>query len=198
MNDSEVLVKYIEDNISLSQEERQYIMMNAPIRMFDKNEKLLEEGEIMSNWYFVIEGCIRMFYVVDGLEKTTAFYQENDIVNSWHSFLNQSPAKHYLECIEPCKLAVISYEVDQEAFHKFEMCNQASRIRLTQEAARFEEIISSLLTKDSTQRYLSFAEKHPAMLNRISLKDLATYLNMRPETLSRIRNKLANSYYKGD
>lgn len=193
MNDSEAFANFINDLTPLNPEQKKYVIDNARVQSYPDGHLLLKEGEIMQNWYFVVKGCVRMYYDVDGLEKTTAFFEEQKVVNSWNSFLNQTPANHYLECIENCRLAVVSYEVDQEGYEKHAIFNKTGLIRMRRLAAHHEQIISSLLTQNSTQRYMNFVNEHPSLVQRIPQHQLATYLGMRPETLSRLRKKLSES-----
>jgi hypothetical protein len=80
---------------------------------------LLKEGRISKECYAVVRGCIREFYIKDGLEKTTAFFTEGQSVNSFSSYTNQVPSKHFLECSEDCLLTVGNQSlVDQ-------MCEQS-------------------------------------------------------------------------
>ena len=87
----------------LNSEEIEIIVSNTVLKEFKKGNVLLQEGAISTECYAVIRGCVREFYIKDGLEKTTAFFTEGQSVNSFSSYSNQAPSKHYLECCEDCE-----------------------------------------------------------------------------------------------
>jgi hypothetical protein len=80
----------------LDADEAEIIIENTILREFNKGHILLEEGRISKECYAVIRGCIREFYLKDGLEKTTAFFTEGQSVNSLSSYTNQVPSKQFL------------------------------------------------------------------------------------------------------
>lgn len=191
MNDSTAFADFINSLTPLNPEERQYVIDEIPVQSFPKGHLLLQEGEVMNYLYFVVKGCIRKYYNIAGIEKTTSFYEEQRLVYSWNSFINRTPSNHNLECIEDCRLAVVNRKVDGEAYIKYPIFDAIGRRNGRLEAIHHEEIIAELLTKNSTQRYTNFLERHPTLAQRIPQYQLATYLGIRPESLSRIRKKLA-------
>lgn len=189
------LLDILLQDIELSEEDQLIIAQYLARVKYQKGDIILNPGEIMKYRYFIEKGCVRVMYLVDGIEISTAFYKEDEFFTVVHSFENQKPSECAIQCIEDCIFYKCSRVDEHQIFSRIPEVNKYARLRLRREVEKHEEIISALITKDSAQRYLNFAQRHPKLLNRIRLKDLASYLNMRPETLSRIRKKM--SYGEG-
>ena len=83
----------------LSPEEARDMDRLVPIKQFKKGTVLLNAGDVATESWFCIEGCVHMYYDVDGDLRTTEFYTEGQPVASLYSFINQVPANHYLACV---------------------------------------------------------------------------------------------------
>ena len=188
----EKLITYFEQQVSLSGEERGIIKKHIPVRVIEKHEDLLKAGEISSEFYFVIEGCIRLYYINNHEDKTGFFYTENDFVSSYESFTKRVPSKNNLQALEQTKVAVVTHETAYrilELFPKFEFL---ARIAMEQELSIYQEIIAGFITSTPEQRYLYLQSTKPELIQRIPQYYLATYLGVAPETLSRIRKRIAD------
>lgn len=97
------LLKYFQRIMPLSKEEIEGIVETMTIREYKKGTVLLREGQISTEAYFVLDGCVRQFYVVDGEEKTSNFFTEEQWVINLNSFRLQQPSNHYLDCCIGCK-----------------------------------------------------------------------------------------------
>ena len=106
----------------LNADEAEFIVENTILREFKKGSILLKAGSISKECYAVVRGCVREFYLKDGIEKTTTFFTEGQSVNSFSSYTNQVPSKHFLECSEDSLLTVGNQSlVDQ-------MCERIPRL----------------------------------------------------------------------
>ncbi len=162
-----------------------------PIRMVKKDTLLLEEGKVSKEFYFILTGSARLFYLNDTVEKTAFFYFESQFVSSYESFTKQSPAKHNLQTCEDSTLAVISTETAHQLLNAFPKFESLARIMMEEELIIYQDIISSFITMNAEQRYLNLLNSNPLILQRIPQHQLATYLGVSPETLSRIRKRIA-------
>lgn len=184
------LITYLDQHLPLEPEEKAYLKEHIPLIKFKKNTVLLQQGAISTAFYFVITGCIRMYYLVDGIEKTTFFYQENDFVSSYESFTKGSPASHYLTTLEDTQVAQFTVSVVANLLSKHPRFEILARIAMEKELAVYQEMIASFITLNAEQRYLKLCNDSPALLQRIPQYHLATYLGVSPETLSRIRKRI--------
>ena len=184
---SEVISRFI----SLTDEEAQAFAELIPIKSFVKGSILLREGQVSRESYFVIEGCVRKYYEIDGEDCTTEFYIEDESVASLQSYMNKTPSTHYFECIEPCRLAVLSIENEQELFKRVPKYETLCRMSMETDFGKQQEILSKFIISSPEARYKNLIESRPELLERVPQYYLASYLGVKPESLSRIRKRLA-------
>ncbi len=186
------LIQYFESQTALSAEERQFLIDHIELRRVLKNEILLSQGQISREFYFMLKGIVRLYYLKDVAEKTAFFYTENSFVSSYESFIRQSPAKHNLQAIEETHLAVISYDLAYEILDKFPKFEFLARMMMEEELIIYQDIISSFITLSAEERYLKLLKDQSEIIQRVPQHQLATYLGVSAETLSRIRRRIVS------
>lgn len=184
------LLHHFEQHIHLEEEEKKYIVENIPVRSFKKNHVLLATGETSKEFYFILKGAVRLYYKSEIEEKTAFFYFENMFVSSYESFTKQVPSKHYLETIEESFIAIISFETAYKLLELFPKFDFLARIMMEEELIVYQEIISSFVTQNAEERYLKLVKENNQLLQRIPQYQIATFLGVTPETLSRIRKRI--------
>lgn len=162
-----------------------------PIKSFKKGELLLREGQISRDSYFVIKGCVRKYYIIEGEERTTEFYMEDKSLASLQSNQNKTPAKHYFECVEESRLAVLSYEKEQELFKLVPKYKTLFRMSMEEKFGEQQEALTKFITSRPEERCQNLVDTRPDLLQRIPQNHLASYLGVKPELLSRIRKRIA-------
>lgn len=186
------LIKYFRQYTSLQEDEVSLIKEIIPVRNISKNTRILEEGKISKEFYFILEGGVRLFYNYEGTEKTAFFYFENQFVSSYESFTKQVPAKHNLQTIEDSKLAFINQEAAMQLVTQNPKFDFLARVMMEEELIIYQNIIANFITMNAEQRYRSLLESNPMILQRIPQHQLATFLGVSPETLSRIRKRISS------
>ncbi len=150
----------------------------------------VRQGSISKRIAFIEKGLLRLFYLNDGKEVTTCFCKENTITCSYKSLITNAPSELSIQAIEPCKLIVFSYDALQELYRKELFWQQVGRLAAENEFINSECHNRFLNDLSATERYKQILENDGELLNRVPLNYLATYLQVAPETLSRIRKKI--------
>jgi CRP-like cAMP-binding protein len=174
----------------LNEEERNAIAADLTVRRFKKGTVLLKEGEISSECYFVLKGCLRQYYLVEGEEKTTAFFTEQQAVTSFASYTEQTPSSHYLCCVEDVTLIVGNFSQEKAMYQKYPKLALITRSMMEQDYGKTQEQFAAFITSSPEKRYLDLLENRPDLLQRVPQHQLASYLGITPESLSRIRKRI--------
>ncbi|HOZ77034.1 MAG TPA: cyclic nucleotide-binding domain-containing protein [Ferruginibacter sp.] len=183
------LFDFISKYISLSDDEKSTLLSLDIFHSVKKGTTLLKEGQNSKESYFVLKGCIRTYYIIDGEEKTTAFYTEMDALTP-HCVLSKAPSEYFISCVEDSFLTVSNSDMEVEInskFPKFEiMCRKLSEELLAKERFNFDEF----KTSSPEQRYLNLLQKRPDLIQRVPQHQLASYLGIKPQSLSRLRARI--------
>lgn len=184
-----LLFDFIAKYISLTEEEKNAILSSDLFRSVKKGTTLLKEGQKSKDSYFVLKGCIRIYYIIDGEEKTTAFYTEMDALTP-HCVINKAPSEYFISCVEDSIITVSNSDMEVEInskFPKFEiMCRMLSEELLAKHQIDFDEF----KTSSPEQRYLNLLQKRPDLIQRVPQHQLASYLGIKPQSLSRLRARI--------
>lgn len=161
-------------------------------REVKKGELLLAEGKICRHLYFLEHGLLRFFIWRDGQDISKFFTEAPYTFTSQQSFLQAQPAKENIEVLEDSVLWVMTHE---QAHSLLARPAWSTFIRkLVQEVQQYtEEILEALQTQTAESRYAALLAQHDPLLQRLSLRHLASYLGIAPQSLSRIRKKMASA-----
>jgi CRP-like cAMP-binding protein len=185
----DILFDFISKYISLTEDEKNALLSLDLFHSVKKGTVLLKEGQNTQNSFFVLKGCIRSYYIKDGEEKTTAFYTEMEALTP-PCVISKTPSDYYISCIEDCILLISNTDMSEEVnskFPKFEiMCMKFSEELLAKERMDFDEF----KTTSPEQRYLNLIQKRPDLIQRVSQHQLASYLGIKPQSLSRLRARI--------
>jgi CRP-like cAMP-binding protein len=184
-----LLFDFISKYVPLDEIEKNALINLNIFQTYKKGTILLKEGQITNNGFFVLKGCIRTFYNIDGEEKTTAFYTEMEGLTP-HCVLNKTLSKYYVTCVEDSVLVVSDANMENvimQKFPKFEtICRMLSEEVLVKQQINFDEF----KTSSPEKRYLNLMQKRPDLIQRIPQYQLASYLGIKPQSLSRLRARI--------
>lgn len=182
----EDLSKFIE----FKQEEGEAFKKILKFKKLKKNEHLLVEGEFCNFGVFIEKGCIRHYYLIDGIESTGNFFFENGWYADFESYLYGKPSKLNIEALEDCEL-FLAYKNDfDKLVAQYPVFNSFLRemMERTIKGLTGKGMSMTLLTPE--ERYLALIKHRPKVVERVSLKHIASYLGVKPESLSRIRTRI--------
>lgn len=185
------IVKYLSRYTPMTKELEEAILESEFIKSFRKGTILLEEGKFSNECYFVIKGCIRSYYLKDGEEKTTEFYTEEQAVTPT-VYGKNIPSDYYLECIEDTIAGVGNPELETTMYRKFpqlELLNLALGEAIM---AKYIETFAEFKMSSPEERYLNLLKNRPDLIRRAPQHQIASYLGIKPESLSRIRKRTMN------
>lgn len=186
----DLLFDFISRYVSLTEDEREAILSLAIFHSVKKHTILLKEGEKSDDGYFVLKGCIRTYYIIDGEEKTTAFYTEMEALTP-HCVISKAPSEYYISCVNDTILLVSNPDMETEIFNKFPKFETLCRILAEEFLAKQQINFDAFKTSSPEQRYLNLLQKRPDLIQRVPQHQLASYLGIKPQSLSRLRARIA-------
>lgn len=184
------LLKYFLKIHPLSGEEIDAIDETMTMQHFKKNTVLLKEGQTSTEVYFVLEGIIRQYYLMDGEEKTTDFFADEQWVISLNGIHPNSPSKHYLECCTDCSVLIGNSEKGEALYHKYPNLGIVSRKLMENVFAAQQARMEAFTINSPIIRYQNLLQSRPDLFQRIPQYQIASYIGVTPESLSRIRKRL--------
>lgn len=161
-------------------------------RVVKRDELILEEGHVCRHLYFLEEGLLRFFIWKDGTDITKFFVDVPYTFTSQRSFTSQEPARESIEALEPSVLWQMTHH-DAYALLTIDAWGTFVRSLIQEVQAMTEEILEELQTVTAEDRYRLLLEANASIVQRVPLRHLATYLGIAPQSLSRIRKKLATN-----
>ena len=155
---------------------------------FQKGEVILKEGEVCKNIYWVVKGVVRQFYFKNGKELTEYMAVENTICMSIESLFKELPSHQQIQAIEPSIIfALPKAKLEKEAVRNVNI--QMLYRKILEESLILSQVHADMLRFESAQeRYAKLVKRSPQLVLRAPLVYIASYLQMTPETLSRVRN----------
>lgn len=177
---------------TLSPEEEESIRNSFPLRTYKKGSYLLRTGHVSTKSYYVVKGCIREYKLIDGEEKTTAFYTENQSVINFHSLVNKVPSEINFVCTEDTEVTILDTKLEEDLYQKHPRFERFCRSGMEQMMGEKQNQLSRFIVLKPEERYLWLMEERADLLNRVPQHQIASYLGIKPETLSRIRARLAD------
>ena len=192
MTSKDKLIKYVQNFVTLTDEEVSLFISDFQERKIKKRQFIVQPNFICKDRFFVIKGAFRTYAIADdGQEHTIQFAIENWWASDFKSYIYQHPATLYIVALEDSVILQLEYEKEQELKrinHKFETF---FRIMAEKGLAFEHRRIIFNLTHSAEARYENFLLNYPNLVQRVPQYALASYLGMTPVFLSKIRNKAA-------
>ena len=188
----ERLRSYLTARAALTPAEIEFVRGLFAPRHLVKGEVLQRAGDPARLMVFVAVGCLRS-YVLDeeGKVHVVGFAPEDWWLSDTGPYLGGAPSTLFIDAVEASDVMVTDHASHQRMVDEIPSLAAAYQIGLQRLAAARDKRIISSLTASAQDRYLEFADRYPTLIRRVPLRMLASYLGMSPETLSRVRKKLA-------
>lgn len=184
------LISKIAELTTLSAEALSFLEKNVESFEFKRNEEVLRNGRLCNYLYFVNQGLLRGYYIIDNKEVSNWLASEGDFCTSYYSFIARSASYESIASIEKSEVQAISYTNLNKVYALYPETERAGRLILEDYYSRLEERLISLQFKSARERYEVLQKNRPELLKRAPLGCIASYLGITQETLSRIRAEL--------
>lgn len=179
---------YLRRFMEMSREEFEPLKSLLELRSFDKKAVIVQKGEVDNYLNLVLKGIVRKYVTSSKGEVTLQLATEGHVVQSEISFHKRVPSDVVLETLEPTVLVSIHYEIMQQALEKIPRAEELGRAIIMQMFIKKDARYFSQLKMTTRERFLEYINNHPHMLQRVPQKILASYLNIKPETFSRLKH----------
>lgn len=167
-----------------------YLRDFSRIQRYKKGETILSAGEVARSIYFVLDGCIRLFYNVDGKDKTAYFYHEGSFIWACKSLNHNIPTQKNYEAIED------SIVVKIDKFALLKLMKSSSNFELItwkgkeQELITYQQLLAHFITLSPEERFMKLLETNKTLFQRVPQQYIASYLGVSAESLSRIKKRV--------
>lgn len=193
----EVYFSQVKDKVLLSEAEQKLVKTFFSPKKIRKKQYLLQEGNICRHLAFVEKGLLRSYSVDEkGIEHMIHFAWEGWWMADMLSFLSNEPSTYHIDAIEDAELLLISQQDFEEMFLKVPVMERYFRILFQNNIISKERRLISSITNSAEEKYIHLTATNPELIKRIPQQLVASYLGITPETLSRIKNKLAKGTTK--
>jgi CRP-like cAMP-binding protein len=182
---------------TLSEEEQALIGQQLSVHNYRKGDILHTEGEVSTMCYFVLKGCIRQYCTVDNgdtsIEKTVEFFTEGQAVVLFSSYGHQLPSKYSFMCAEDSTLIVGDMAQEHSMYEQFPKLLAITRSMMEEYFGKIQEEFARFITSTPEERYQYVLHNRPDLFQRVPQHQIASYLGITPESLSRIRRRMMNN-----
>jgi CRP-like cAMP-binding protein len=190
--DIEIFKNILQNVTPISEDEWSNFEHYFSYRKLLKNETLWQEGEICNHLVFIKNGLIYCFHTKEEKEIVTNLYFENSIFYDDYSFIKQEPCMLTYVALETTELIVIPRIAVYEMFDKYKSFERLGRMMIERNHTVSIKEQLNFNGNKAHEKYLNLITKQSSLIQRVPLKIIASYLNITPEHLSRIRKKLAS------
>lgn len=186
----EKFINQITQQGNLNDSEINYLRDHTKIQFYRKNETIIQAGKIVRNVYFVLDGCVRLYYNVDGKDKTAFFYQQGNFIWANKSLKNQVPTQKNFDAVED----TILIQIDKEALYELTQMSpefeQITRLGKEKELIAYQQQIAYFVTLSPEERFMKLFETNRQLFQQVPQQYIASYLGVSAETLSRIKKRV--------
>lgn len=187
----DLIRKNIEKHIQLTDEEFDYFTSLLKHKHLRKKQFLLEEGDVCKYECFVNNGCLRQYYLDEkGQEHIIQFAVTDWWIGDQYSFLTGLPSKNFIDTLEDSDVLLISKKDLDELYNQVPKFERFFRIAFQNSYVALQRRILANLSQTAEERYLDFSNRYPDIEQKVPQHQVASYLGITPESLSRIRKQL--------
>lgn len=190
---TESLKRHIREYIEISNENLEKYCSAFTIKKIKKKDFLLKEGGICEAEGFVLNGCFKVFRTDKNADEQILYFGVEDWwISDIDSFINQIPSQLNIQAIEDSEILLISKEDKERLYQEIPEIEKLMRLKFQMSIIALQRRIIDNLSKPSDERYQDFLREYPKTAHRLTNIQIAAYLGVTPEFISRIRRKIVN------
>ncbi len=176
--------------ISLNKSEQEQFIDKLQIKHFNKKELILQEGQVCKYAYFINYGCLRYYYNIEGQENTAEFFFENGWYTDYASFLTGKPTNQNIETLEKTEVLLLSNTALEQLYTEIPKFERFGRLMAQNAVLGIRHRSEMLENLTAEERYIDLIKERPKVFQRIPQHYIASYLGIKPPSLSRIRKRI--------
>jgi CRP-like cAMP-binding protein len=186
----DILINYMKRFTEIPDSELTSIAEDVDLQSFKKGTILLHQGDIPEKCYFVLKGCIRQYSVdEEGRENTFNFYTEEQFIAIFNHHSEDKTSRYSLGCLEDCVLVVGELSPDQGAYDANPAMEAMIRKMIEANVGEVNDSFARFVASKPEDRFKVLLQNRPDLIDRVPQHQLASYLGITPESLSRIKKR---------
>lgn len=187
----DILYKYMSSLTSLTEEEQQAIINEIHIGEFKKGASLIKQGEVPTKCFFILNGCVRQYAIdEEGKEVTSNFYTEEQAIALFNHHKQDKSSAYTFTCTEDSVMVVGELITEKDMYSKFPQLELMTRMMIEENFSCLKDEYAAFIASSPEDRFKSLLAKRPTLINRVPQHQLASYLGMTAESLSRIKKRV--------
>ena len=184
------IIQSIKSLVPLSIDEEKAFLQILEVRKFNKKEFLLQEGKVCNKVSFINNGCMRLFYNVEGVENTVQFFFGDSWYTDYASFLTGQPTFENMQALETCEVVQFIKQDLYKLFDQFPIFDRVGRVFAENAFMSISQLNQMKTNEEPEVRYINLLKRRPELIQQVPQHYIASYLGIKPETLSRIRKRI--------
>lgn len=185
------VLEALKNFVSVNDEEGIAFLNILKEKHLKRKQLLIREGDVCDFAVFIFSGCLRYYYIQNGEDCTGQFFFENGWYSDYESFLSGKPSIQNIEALEDCVLYAFTRKDLEKLYIEYPVFEKFGRLMAERAVLGLMKKNEILSIYTHEERYLQLITDRPKVVERVSLKYIASYLGMKPESLSRIRTRLS-------
>lgn len=188
------LIEHLNKYITLNAEEQTLLTSRVTQKKIKRRQMIVQEGFVCKHYTFVVQGCFRMYGIDEkGYEHNIQFAAEGDWIADIGSFHSKKPSQSFIEALEPSEIIQIEQQDLYFLYINIPKLDRIFKVIIENKYIELQNRVLQNFSSTAQQRYLNFLEQYPTLAQRLPSTQIASYLGITPEFLSKIRKELSSN-----
>jgi CRP-like cAMP-binding protein len=187
----DILYKYLSRWTSLNEEDQQAIVDEIRIGEFKRGTVIFKQGDTPTKCYFILKGCVRQYSIdEEGREVTFNFYTEEQAIVIFKHHKPDKSSDYTFTCVEDSIMVVGDLVTEKDMYDKHPQLESMTRRMIEENFGQVQEEFAAFIDSSPEERFKTLLMKRPSLIDRVPQHQLASYLGITPESLSRIKKRI--------